>query len=277
MTEANLPKTTNKAFRRHRTDGDGVWAHHFIQETENYVLEGYIYNTRRLMVTFEHASENPNRADVFRYGWGSKRFRGQRVSHICVKPKASNWYRNPDLAVALTNLRDNGMFDQFETIVTYGGSMGGFAALAYADLIKATTVLALNPQTTLDLTKVPWETRFEEAQAQDWTGPYSDAVGKSVAAKQVLCVYDPFTPRDAMHVGRLDQPNLVHLRAPFLGHGIAEPLHELGILWRLLMWVRTDEVDLPCFYKELRGRKKLIRYLESVSYTHLTLPTIYSV
>lgn len=257
------PKTKQKTpFRRFPTQGEGSWAHHYFRETEHYVLDGYIYNTQRLIVAFEHASENPQRADVFRHGWGARRFRAQRVSHLCVKPKSSDWYRNPDLADALMVMRDGGFFDQFETIVAYGGSMGGFAALAYADLVKATTVLALNPQTTLDLAKVPWETRFEEAQLQDWSGPYSDAVGKSDNAKQVLCVYDPFTKRDAMHVARLGQPNLVHVRAPFLGHGIAQPLNDLGALWRLFTWAKNDEMDLQCFNEVVRGRKSLPRYLE---------------
>ena len=262
MTTDTPQKKKNKPFRRHRAKGEGFWAQHYIRETEHYVLEGYFYSPRRLIITFEHASENPNRADIYRYGWGSKRFRAQRVSHLCVKPKSSDWYRNPDLADALSSLRENGFFDQFETIITYGGSMGGYAALTYADLVKATTVLALNPQTTLNLSDVPWEDRFQEAQLQDWTGPYSDAVGKSENAKQVLCVYDPFTRRDAMHVARLNQSNLVHVRAPFLGHGIGEPLNELGALWRLVTWAKDDAIDLPCFHKVLRDRKKLPRYLE---------------
>ena len=262
MTSDSPKKRKNRPFRRHRVPGEGVWANHYIRETEHYVLEGYFYTTRRLMITFEHASENPNRGDVFRYGWGSKRFRAQRMSHLCVKPKSSDWYRNPDLAEALGSLRDSGLFDQFETIVTYGGSMGGFAALAYADLVKATTVLALNPQTTLDLSKVPWEDRFQEAQLQDWSGPYSDAVGLSSNAQKVLCVYDPFTRKDAMHIARLRQPNLVHVRAPFLGHGIAQPLADVGALWRLVTWAKSDEIDLPEFRKVIRARKDLPRYLE---------------
>ena len=261
MTKSDPKAKKNLPFRRPQRAGEETWATHIIRETENYVLEGYIYATRRLIITFEYASQNPKRGDVFRHGWGAKRFRAQRMSHICVKPKASDWYRNPDLAAALTDLREQGVFDQFETIITYGGSMGGFAALAYADLVQATTVLALNPQTTLDLTKVPWETRFEEAQLQDWTGPYSDAVGLCSNAKQVLCVYDPFTARDAAHVARLEQPNLIHVRAPFLGHGIAEPLSELGLLWRLMTWAKNDEMDLLCFHQVLRARKKLPRYL----------------
>lgn len=194
----------------------GDWSQHVFISTPNYTIEGHIYDTRSLVITFENAGAT-NHDDPFRLGWGAKRFRTSKTSHICIKPKAADWYQHPDLAQAFTTLRDTGFFAQFRHRLTYGGSMGGFAALAYADLVQATTVLALNPQSTLAPDLAGWDKRFPQARAQDWSGPYKDAAGLARTPTLVLVAYDPFTPLDAKHIARLDQPALTLLRAPFWG------------------------------------------------------------
>lgn len=241
-----------------------AWSEHIFIETPNYVLDGYIYDTESLTITFEHAAGDVDRRDPFRHGWGAKRFRNMRASHLAVKPRTPDWYRNDDLVVALTELREAGFFDRFDRCMTYGGSMGGFAALAFADLVKATTVLAMTPQTTLNLRKVPWENRFKIAQRMSWRGEYADAVGKSVNAKKVIVIVDPFVEPDLRHVQRLKQDNLHIVNAPFLGHGIALPLTQLKALGPLITNGQNDELDLLQFHQNIRRRKSWPRYLDAL-------------
>lgn len=114
----------------------GQWANHYFEDLEHYALEGYFFDTKRLIITFEHAA-SAKKADAYRHGWGSVYLRRHKVSHICVKPKANHWYQKPGLAEALARLKDQGLFSLFQHRMTYGGSMGGFGALVFADDVLA--------------------------------------------------------------------------------------------------------------------------------------------
>jgi hypothetical protein len=234
----------------------------FFWDTEHYTIDGIVYDTSCLIISFEDAFNGIDRRDVHRLGWGAKLFRKKKISHLCFKPKSVDWYRHPDFPNVLTELRNTKVFSQFPRTIAYGGSMGGFAALTFADHLGVTNVLALNPQTTLDKDLVPWETRFERAQRQDWKTPFADAVGGSDAVRQVVIICDPFVSQDALHVARLDQSNLVCLRAPFLGHGVASSLTKLGALASMLEGIISGSLDKAVFYKSLRRRKTLPRHLD---------------
>src|SRR5690606_23311109 len=127
--------------------------------------------------------------------------------------------------------------------ITYGGSMGGFGALAYADLVGARTVLSINPQTTLDLRKVPFETRFRIAQRQAWTGPYSDANEKYIKADLVLIYADMMHKLDALHVKRLRGDNIKIINSPFLGHQLPYHFQFIGILKNIVDDIISGNYD----------------------------------
>lgn len=260
-TLRSLASRVKRRLRPPQTDATGVWARHFFQDLEHYAIEGFIYGRGLLVISFEHAAGD-DQANAYRHGWGARIFRHRQISHLCIKPKAQHWYLQPGLPEALTALRDSGFLGKFKRRMTYGSSMGGFAALVFADLLQADTVLALSPQTTLDPAKVPWEHRFKQARNQDWTGPNSDAVGRSIKVRDVCVVYDPHDPGDMAHIDRLDQNNLVHIRAPYLGHGIGAPLGQLGYLDPLLRMVLRDELDLIRIADKLRNRRSLPRYYD---------------
>jgi len=233
------------------------WARHYFRQTENYALEGFIYDTQRLVFTFEHAADHVRRDDVFRPGWGAHFFRARRVSHIAIKPKSMNWYRPDDLHALFRTMSESGFLDNFTRRVTYGSSMGGFAALIFADMLRAQTVVALNPQSTLDLARVPWEPRFTEARAQDWTGAFSDAAGHYDTARAVYLVYDPFCALDRHHADRITGPNVRHLRAPGFGHGLGAYLHQAGALPMIVRDIIMADgmIDRAAFNALLRRRK----------------------
>ncbi len=240
---------------------DGNWASHYFQELDHYTIEGFFFDLDRLVVTFEHAA-SANKSDSYRHGWGSVFFRKKSISHICVKAKANHWYQQPGLEGALSKLRDSGLFDRFRHRLTYGGSMGGFAAIAFADLVNATTVLSLNPQSTLRRRSVPWERRFPEARAQNWNGPFSDAKGLAKLPKKIITIYDPHVRGDLRQVKRLDQASLIQVRAPFIGHGLTRPLTSMKMLTPLLMEATQDRFDLGAFHKDLRKRRDILRYYD---------------
>lgn len=105
----------------------------------------------------------------------------------------------------------------FERVVAYGSSMGGFAALHFAKVFNAATVLALMPQYSIDRSAVPFETRWalEASRITFDRHPMAD-VPKETRA---FVFYDPFHRLDCQ------QANLVsattgceRISLPLMGH-----------------------------------------------------------
>lgn len=238
-------------------------AKHLFVETEGYFLEGFVYDRERLLITFEFAGAPFERPDGYRLGWASRPLRNRGISHLCIKPKRVDWYRGADLHQALAALARKRFFRQFRRVITYGGSMGGFGAMVFADLVGAHTVLALNPQTTLDLNKVPGENRFPKAQEQSWSGPFSDVADElSDRAELIVAVDRCFRP-DWRHLTRL-RPEVLSkatiLNMPYLGHSIPAHMQALGVLAPVLNGVLEDRLETGAFYARLRERRRLKRY-----------------
>ncbi|MFH5776901.1 hypothetical protein ACHFJ0_21860 [Paracoccus sp. NGMCC 1.201697] len=234
-------------------------AEHTFLDASGYWLEGMHYTDDTLVVTFENLSGGIYRPNGYREGWGSGFFRKREVSHLCVKPLYADWYQGENLALGLTALKKSGYFRRYKRVISYGGSMGGFGALAYSDLIGANTVLAINPQSTMSLKKVPWETRFKVAQRQAWTGKFSDANGKYKLADNVIIYADMRYDMDARQVERLKGENVTIVNSPFLGHQLPYHFQVMGVLGKVVDHAIAGSKDLS----EMRLAMRKRRYSQS--------------
>lgn len=162
-------------------------------ELPGYFLDYIPGNLNHLIITFENA-DKPKlpRTDSLREPWGAFHLLKKGYSILGVKPKAADWYRGQDLHNFFRSDEFNTFRLSFKQIFLYGSSMGGYAALKFADACPGAIVIAYNPQTTLDLKKVPWEQRYEEGRVQDWTGDFSDARVGAAKSKKNYIAYDNF-------------------------------------------------------------------------------------
>lgn len=254
-------------FREIAEKSTGDLSENIIWHSENYSLEAVIYDRSTLVVTFEAAGAPFLRPNRHREGWGEELFRSKGISALHVKPMRVDWYRRPDLAKLLKRLRDNGFFDQFGQVITYGGSMGGFASLVYADLVCASKAIAVNPQSTLDTRKVPWESRFSVAQKYDWETEYSDVIDYLNGATVAFVIYDKLCELDRMHVERIraTSASLVELNIPFVGHHVPAHLAAIKAIKPLLFSIIGGGQVRQEFYKNTRARRNLARYFNTLS------------
>ncbi len=212
-----------------------------------------------LVVTFDNLDIAMTKRED-RRPWGFAFIEKQGWSMLGVMANGWTWYRDPWVWEQFDQLAASGFFKGFKRVVFYGASMGGYAACAFVAACPGADVVAISPQSTLDKSIVPWETRYKTAWDKDYSGKYGDAAQVSTAAGRVTLLYDPYEPLDSGHVERFKGKNVVRLRTPLLGHRLGSSLHQMGILTPITLGALNGTLTELEFYKIIRARKTFARY-----------------
>lgn len=212
-----------------------------------------------LVVTFDNLDIAMEKRED-RRPWGFSFIEKQGWSMLGVMANGWTWYRDPWVWDQFDDLAQSGFFKGFRRVVFYGASMGGYAACAFSAAHPGCEVLAISPQSTLDKTLVPWETRYVIAWGRDFSGRYGDAALVSAAAAKVTLLYDPYEALDSAHVARFENPNVLKLRAPLLGHRLGSSLQQMGVLSPITLGALNGTLTEVDFYRTLRARKTFGRY-----------------
>ncbi len=214
---------------------------------------------KTLVVTFDNLDIAMNKRED-RRPWGFSFIEKQGWSMLGVLAGGWTWYREPWVAQEFDRLAAEGFFAQFERVVFYGASMGGYAAAAFSAACPGADVVVISPQSTLDKTIVPWESRYKVAWDRDFSGKYGDAAQAIAPARRVSILYDPYEPLDSGHVARFTGANVVKLRTPLLGHRLGSSLHQMGILTPIILGALDGTLTEASFYQRLRARRDFPRY-----------------
>ncbi len=216
-------------------------------------------STDTLVVTFDNLDIAMNKRED-RRPWGHNFIEGQGWSMLGVLAGGWTWYREDWVCQQFDDLAASGFFKGFKRVVFYGASMGGYAAAAFAPAAPGCDVVAISPQSTLDKSVVPWETRYKNAWDRDFSGPYGDAAAVSASARRVTILYDPYEPLDSGHVNRFTNDNVQKLRAPLMGHRLGSSLSQMGILTPIILGALNGTLEDADYYEMLRARKEFPRY-----------------
>ena len=212
-----------------------------------------------LVVTFDNLDiAMTKRAD--RRPWGFEFVEKQGWSMLGVMAAGWTWYRDYWAQGEFDRLARDGFFQRFDRVVFYGASMGGYAAAAFSAACPGADVVTISPQSTLDKSVVPWETRYRTVWDKDFSGKYGDAARASRAARRVTILFDPYEPLDAAHARRFQGANVVALRAPLMGHRLGSSLLQMGILSPIILEALAGSLTGAEFYRLLRARRDFPRY-----------------
>lgn len=236
----------------------------FLEKSVRHSLMFVARPSTRLLVSFDNLS-NVNDADVLREPWGFGFAQENSLSHLGVMAHVGDWYRDAALIARFERLRDEGFFAGYDRVVFAGVSMGGYGALAFASMVPGAHVVAINPQTTLDPERVPWETRYVTGQRQDWTLPLSDAAALTRHLGRVNLFYDPYHALDRQHMDRLTGDNLRMFRCRHSSHKTAVFLRKIGALKPVMEQCVFDELSPAAFYRLYRARRSLPWFRGAVS------------
>jgi len=215
--------------------------------------------TDHWVVTFDHYGIN---ATFERPGFGEEFLAARDVSVMTILGRGNDWYQYPDIAAALAAAR--AALVRADRIVTYGSSMGGYAAIRFADALGAHACVAISPQYSNDPAKVPFEWRWpEDAKRIDWR---NEPAGPIRCAADLVIVYDP-TNEDGQHVRRIaSDVRCRRIPIRYAAHPATTFLSSSGLLPELILSVLEGQFEGRSFgERAVAARKTDAVYLSEMA------------
>ena len=200
-------------------------------------------------VTFDSFTD---RRTLDRPGFGEAFFQSRGIDAIHVISRENDWYQYAEMerAMAAVRLATRG----YGRVVTYGSSMGGYAAIRLAGLAGATCTLAMSPQYSIDQTIARFENRWQE---------FSDRFKAVWEARlplpkldEAYIIYDPHD-LDGRHVA-LFRPAFAFTPVPLreAGHTVSGFLQEVGLLQSVVTAVCEGSFDVAATVAEAWRRRE---------------------
>lgn len=235
----------------------------FLQKLDRHAVSFHHRSNDRLVISFDNIGV-VNDLSFAREPWGWKFFRDHNWSHMGIFARTKAWFRDEEIIDYLEAKSREGFFERFGQVVLTGSSMGAFGALAFAPLIPGSTVIAFNPQSTLDERLVPWEDRYNFGRIQNWDLPYGDCAQSVSSVGRLYVFYDPFFAPDSQHAQRLAGPNTIFLKTWFSNHFAAPMLRKLGLLKPLMIGAMDGTLTEAEYYRMFRARRTLPWYMRGI-------------
>lgn len=185
-------------------------------------------------------------------------------SHLGVICDGETWFRDEHIYQFFDELTDDGFFDEFDRVIFYGAGPCGYAAAAYSVAAPGATVVALQPQATLNPRVTGWDDRFTDLRRMDFTSRYGYAPDMVQGAEAAFVIFDPRETLDAMHAALFTADNVTMLRMPFLGDAVQGDLLEMAVLYRVLAKAGTGKLDTQSFARLMRARRGHPPYLRNL-------------
>ena len=199
------------------------------------------------VVTFDSFTDHRT---LDRPGFGEQFLRINEIDAFHVIPRENRWYDHLEMAAAMAAV--HAATRGYDRVVTYGSSMGAYAAIRFAGLAGAHAILALSPQFSIHPGTVPWERRWA-AQGMRYD-PHWERELPAPAVDDACVVFDP-TGLDAWHVAKLARffPCQV-IGMPNAGHPVTGCLAEIGLLQPLVLGICRGDLDRPRFWSTVLER-----------------------
>jgi pimeloyl-ACP methyl ester carboxylesterase len=204
---------------------------------------------RCCVVTFDSFSD----VGTFdRPGYGEAFLDRSGIDAIHVVGRGNDWYQYQQMPDAMQAIREAA--SGYARVVTYGSSMGGYAAIRLAGLAGAQAVLALSPQFSINPRVVFWERRWPD-NARRFQDVWESALPWPKPSEAYV-VYDPRTP-DSRHTALLQARFDCHAIAlPYTGHPVTGFLAEVGLLQQAILAICDGRFDWQGFTRSALAQRE---------------------
>ncbi len=218
-----------------------------------------------LLVSFETIQGIHALSDVAQ-PFGFDMVRAQGWSHLCLIADGDTWFRDSRVYGFFDQLIDDGFFEDFEQVVFYGAGPCGYAAAAYSVAAPGATVVAVQPQATLDARMTEWDERFTEMRRTSFTDRFGYAPDMLDAADHAFIIYDPRENLDAMHSTLFERSNVSRLRMPNMGSALQTQLIAMNMLYGILSLAGKGKLTNQRFSELYRARRTNMEYLRKLMF-----------
>ncbi|TQR53180.1 hypothetical protein [Acinetobacter sp. RF14B] len=168
-----------------------------------------------------------------------------------IMPKHKSWFPQGSMWNMLQAIAE--LIAPFQQRIAYGGSMGGYAAIKYSNVLDVQRVVAMVPQYSIDPQDVE-DRRYNMFYQPELNQGMRIEVEDVSAAREYIIIYDPYCAEDRAHYLKLQavipQHHVLHL--PFTGHDAIAVLASSELLYDFLV----RDYDASYFYQKMRKVKK---------------------
>ncbi len=204
---------------------------------------------RPLVVTFDSLAHDL-RLDRPGFGEGWLAQLGYDAVHVVAS--ANDWYQHPEMGALCAAVREEAA-GRVRT-VTYGSSMGGYAAVRFAGRVGAATAVAISPQFSIDPARVGFDDRWRDHGVRLeflWDEPVA-----ADGLERAYVFYDP-ADLDRRHVEALAEHYPVRaIPIRHAGHPAGAYLAEAGLLAPTVLAMIEDRFDPEGFPQVLREARR---------------------
>lgn len=236
---------------------------------DDYYVKYFLFCVEKpLIVTFHYAQSIPTSnfksEEIKLFGYDF--FKKEKYNIISISPYNNNhWYRSKNFHSFIMSLKPT--VSLFNKKIGYGSSMGAYGISAFSNIFNFDAILLMNPISTLNSTKAPFETRFKMASKKlDWEGAYHD--GASTKTKGII-IYDPFHKLDTKHVQRYGS-QLKRVKLIGSGHNVPRLLLDMKLLKKIVI----DFIDFKLDFTEINQLFKARKNCKFYYHNMMQLPSL---
>lgn len=206
--------------------------------SDNIEAIDYVGDSDYLIVSFAPKNVVPDGSNF----WLKEVAEQLSLNVLGIVPRTSSWYPAEDMA-ALAKAA-TARLASYSRVITIGQSMGGFAALKYGWLLRATHTMAFAPQISIDPDDVGgFDQRFTRNYNAELNQGMALTAGDMTDFTTVF--YDPYDREDAEHVRRITAlwPGVQTVRVPWTAHFAIWAFRGTEAMQGALEMCLADDID----------------------------------
>lgn len=198
-----------------------------------------------MVVTFSNYVDGGAGGEAF----GASFLARHAIDAVHVIARGNHWFQLAEMPEVLVAIRAAAAGKR---VLTYGSSMGGYAAIRFADALGADQAIAISPQYALDRRLVPFERRWRhEARRIRFGAPPG-----TIAVAPAILFFDPRNP-DAGHAAAWSRERaIVPVPLSHAGHPATTFLAQSGLLGESLLAIVAGRFDAAATVREAHARRR---------------------
>ncbi len=222
-----------------------------VYETSNILARGRlgVGDRRVLFVTFCPWIEEPS---LLTEGFGERFLAREGIDAVHVVTAKNDWFQNDDTRECIEVIKE--IASNYDLVVTYGSSMGGYGALNFGPILGARRIIAQIPQFSIWRGDVPHEERWIN-EAHKYPRICDHMKDPLPEGCRAYVLFDPYYKPDRRQVHKITEYKDVTLvKLPFIGHtGVDGEI----LKYIVMSVVAGDETDLAgAAYRAHRASKR---------------------